>query len=498
MTARSDLPDTENLSAQECGIHGEALLVAGRWRDAERFFLAQLEKGKREFNLDQQAKANGSLAHLCRYKGDGAQALTLYRRALFQAEQVNNRRLIGTIYNEIGEVYRVQGDNGEAVKYYNLSLEIATALNGEEDLAVVYGNLGIIYKNQGELEQAARAYEKSLQYSLKQGIERLTANQYGNLANVYTLQKHYQQAIEMQQKCLEICLRQGYLPTAANTYGNLGSIHQMLGDYPTALQMYRHALDMMQAIGNEQGKALTYGNLAVVYQQLGDREQALANYDRALEILERIGDKHNTAKYYNNRGLFHHQLGQVTEARACLQRSLTLFEEVGDRESAQEVRQSLQKLEAIIARSAAARPAATPSQTLPDEGAHQLQMRILGKCRPAEPFGCRTPLDAQALGSVADSVLLMARGGVAIQIILGQFQTPPPPGLGRLFNEIIDLPENRRYGLYHLKDLQIIVLKSTTLAEAMRRHLFAPGEPYFMLVRAINLLGLEAVDVEVY
>jgi hypothetical protein len=92
----------------------------------------------------------------------------------------------------------------------------------------------------------------------------------------------------------------------------------------------------------------------------------------------------------------------------------------------------------------------------------------------------------------------MPRAGVTIQIILGQFQTPPPPGIGRLFNEIIDHPENRRYGLYHLKDSQIIVLKSTTLEETVRRHLFTPGEPYFELVRAINRLGLEAVDVEVY
>ena len=79
----------------------------------------------------------------------------------------------------------------------------------------------------------------------------------------------------------------------------------------------------------------------------------------------------------------------------------------------------------------------------------------------------------------------------------GTDQNSPTPSSARLFSQIIDRPENRRYGLYHLKDSQTIVLKSTTLAEAMRRHLFAPGDPYLELVHAITLLGPEAVEVEI-
>ena len=53
--------DPTKMSAHECGVYGEKLLVAGQWFEAERYFLAQLEKGKQEDNVNQQALAYRSL-----------------------------------------------------------------------------------------------------------------------------------------------------------------------------------------------------------------------------------------------------------------------------------------------------------------------------------------------------------------------------------------------------------------------------------------------------
>jgi hypothetical protein len=92
----SDLPGTEGMSAHECGVYAEQLMVSGRWQEAERFFLAQSKKSERETNLDQQAIACTSLGHLCCYRGEMAQSMTLYRRALALAERISNRNLIGS------------------------------------------------------------------------------------------------------------------------------------------------------------------------------------------------------------------------------------------------------------------------------------------------------------------------------------------------------------------------------------------------------------------
>ena len=185
--------DPSKLSAHECGLYGQKLLVAGRWFEAERYFFSQLEKGKAEDDLSQQARAYSSLGSIYGFRGNGDQALSLYCHALSLAEHISDLRLCGNIYNDMGEVFRRQSDYSKAIPLYNKSLEIALKLGNEEDLAVGYGNLGIIYKNLGDFEQAIKAYEKSLEYSHRQGIDRLTANQYSNLGVVYELKGEYTQ-----------------------------------------------------------------------------------------------------------------------------------------------------------------------------------------------------------------------------------------------------------------------------------------------------------------
>jgi tetratricopeptide (TPR) repeat protein len=82
--------DPSNLSAHECGVYGEELLYAGKWFEAERYFLSQLEKGKLEDDLNQQALAYISLGSIYDYRGAGEQALMLFHHALSFAERMHN------------------------------------------------------------------------------------------------------------------------------------------------------------------------------------------------------------------------------------------------------------------------------------------------------------------------------------------------------------------------------------------------------------------------
>lgn len=336
-------PDPSTMSVEECGSYGEKLLVEGRWPDSERYFLAQLEKGKKNVNLEQQAKAYSSLGNVYCFQGNLDQGMVLYSSALLLAEKIHALALSGMIYNDIGEVYRNQGDYPNAFTHYNKSLEIATKLNNENSLAVIYGNLGIVYKNQGKFDQALRAYEKSLEYSIKQGNERLTANQYGNLGVLYGLMGNYTKAIKMQEKSLEICLRLGCQKTAADAYGNLCSAYMGLGNDSMAKEMCQKALDIMQRIGDQHGIALTNGNLGVLYQRAGDAPHARACYERAITVLERIGDRHSAARNHNNLGLLYHALGQFAQARKHLLKAQALFEMVGDKQSAEQMASSLRR-----------------------------------------------------------------------------------------------------------------------------------------------------------
>jgi len=56
--------DIEMMSAHECGAHGERLLNSGQWQEAERFFLAALEKAEGEKDTGLQMKTATALGRL--------------------------------------------------------------------------------------------------------------------------------------------------------------------------------------------------------------------------------------------------------------------------------------------------------------------------------------------------------------------------------------------------------------------------------------------------
>lgn len=338
------IDNLDNMSASECGAHGEELLTSGLTQEAERFFRAQFEKSTHEAELDQQASALASLGHISFKRGDIPQAMTLYRKGLVLAKQINDERLVGSIYNSIGEVHRLQSKHVDATENYNRSLELYQKIGYEQGLAAVYGNLGIVSKNQGDFESAIGYYEKSLEYSTKLGDDRLTANQYTNLGVVYGIQGRYDLAVEMHKKSLEVSQRRGLPDSAASAYGNLGVIYHAIGEYQKAMEMQENALAIMQGIGDEHGISMVLSNLANLYFLTGDIQKALTHYEQAQTRMESIGNLDSVAGVHFNRGLLFKQQGQIAQARKQLLKARELFRKLGENQWLQKVEQELQLL----------------------------------------------------------------------------------------------------------------------------------------------------------
>ena len=147
-------PDIERMSAEECGSYSEHLLATNRWREAERFLRAQVQKAERSNDLLQRCKATGILGLVCMECGDFRQAHTLFQQALALAERLRDRRLIGVTYNKIGLTYCRQGQYPQAIEHCLRSLEIGAEIGDPDVLVDGYGNLGIAYMNLGDFERA--------------------------------------------------------------------------------------------------------------------------------------------------------------------------------------------------------------------------------------------------------------------------------------------------------------------------------------------------------
>lgn len=81
-------------------------------------------------------------------------------------------------------------------------------------------------------------------------------------------------------------------------------------------------------------------------------------------------------------------------------------------------------------------------------------------------------------------------------VIPGQLGIAWPRRLGATIAAVVSHPDYRQFGLFHLPDLNIIWINSTTLNRVIDLGLFRSGNYYFQLVYAVNAIGLKAVDIE--
>lgn len=125
-----------------------------------------------------------------------------------------------------------------------------------------------------------------------------------------------------------------------------------------------------------------------------------------------------------------------------------------------------------------------------------MKLRVLGACRPGKWFGCKAPIDADGLSALLHSVPEMKQQEIVNIIAPGQIQTPLPPHSVDTIVSVVAHPDNRKYGLFHWKELQTIWLRRETLEDVVSRGLFRSGDSYPELVRAISRLGLESVDID--
>ena len=104
-------------------------------------------------------------------------------------------------------------------------------------------------------------------------------------------------------------------------------------------------------------------------------------------------------------------------------------------------------------------------------------------------------MDPNALALLVESLPVTGREGNVHLIIPGQLGISWPPRLSNTIASFVAQPENKKYGLFHLPELKIIWINSTTLQKVLDTGLFRSGNYYYQLVYSINAIGLEAVDI---
>ncbi|MBK8095240.1 MAG: tetratricopeptide repeat protein [Verrucomicrobiaceae bacterium] len=184
------------------------------------------------------------LADLRQKEGDFRKAESLYREALFRAQESRKTdyELQVGILSLLAHLYDRWGKTDQSLEFYEKALHISETrgLDGGEASAIIKNNLAMIYKHRRDYEKAERCYQESLHAFQKLEGEHSSrvASLYNNLGVLYYAQLEIDRALEMHEKALAIRQHNPVGPIdpadLSQTYINLAAVYKATGDFKRA------------------------------------------------------------------------------------------------------------------------------------------------------------------------------------------------------------------------------------------------------------------------
>lgn len=232
---------------------------------------------------------------------DGALPLYLRVMAIEEAELPSEHFDVGSILNNLANLYRRMEQHETAFSLLQRALEIYEAAFDSENqyVATVLSNLAGIFKSLGQHEQAVSFYQRALEIyeAVFEGDHLLIATTYNNLAGSYRSMERHERALFLYHRAMEVyeVVLEDDHPLIATTLNNLAGQYYLMRHYEQAYPLYQRALTIREAVfgSNHLFVANTLNDMAILLHHQGEYMEALSLMERAVFIrVAKLGKAH--------------------------------------------------------------------------------------------------------------------------------------------------------------------------------------------------------------
>lgn len=182
------------LIANSCYVLASIYFEKDNLKEAEKNYLLAIRIFSKNKMYDYQAYAQNGLANVYSYFHLNREADIYYTQALETAKLSSNKRLPGTINNNLGNFYIKLKNYEKAEQYLSKAAAIFSEIGSYHDLSSVYFNSGFINIARKNYDFAIAEFKKCIdlgkQYHLYEDIK----DAYKELENVYKLEGNYEKA----------------------------------------------------------------------------------------------------------------------------------------------------------------------------------------------------------------------------------------------------------------------------------------------------------------
>jgi len=199
-------------------------------------------------------------------------------QALRAAEKYNHNYIQGRAYTSLGNVYGMQFNNKMALYYFSKASEIFEKLGDRRRLGVVINNIGNLYYysdyKKKDFSKTLFYYNKARQIHESGKHKKELVTTLHNLGNVYTDQENFKEALNVLNRSLEISRAMANKADEAFALTNLGRAYGSMKNEEKALEVLFESLKISKAIDNKGMLVTNYFVITEVYVNKNDFKKA--------------------------------------------------------------------------------------------------------------------------------------------------------------------------------------------------------------------------------
>ncbi|MBZ0276692.1 MAG: hypothetical protein K8I60_11130, partial [Anaerolineae bacterium] len=215
-------------------------------------------------------------------RGEFQRAEQQLNEALALTDQLDNRRNLGELYHQLGNVARIQGQYEESKHFLDMALQYARDTQDAKSICMILANMGVKALENGDFETAKWHLQESLESAHLANVPRVT---------------------EFAQTSLSIIALEQF-------------------DFVRAAAHLKEAQKLAQQIGSPERQAIISLTASAAYYYQARYRDMRTNLANALEIAQKLQHEELTANIVRNLGRCEAAEGNLLGAEGCYRQAL--------------------------------------------------------------------------------------------------------------------------------------------------------------------------------
>lgn len=216
-------------------------------------------------------------------------SLEYAQQALNTAYSLNDKKLISTSLNNVGEYYLIQGRYKLAFKNFFQSLTIGDSIRNPALAAISLHKVGESSYFLNQYDQALNYQFRALKIQQALKNDKETGAILSSVSKIYARKHLYAKALDFQYQALEIRRSIKDQREISRSLDAIGNLYLRSHNYNKALETFEESLNISQQLQDKRGIAIAWHDQARVYTELQKYETAKELYLDALRLKRSIG-----------------------------------------------------------------------------------------------------------------------------------------------------------------------------------------------------------------